>query len=87
MDDEAGASDVFEIANEFAAVEVRRLQTRNGVRLEIRVPRTDRSVTLDAMALEGLTWQTPEALSALLARGGPYGDPDERAPSHDEEQT
>jgi hypothetical protein len=54
------------IANEFADVVVRRVMTRNGMRLEIWSPRRGTRVHLDAVELECLTWQTPEDFSALL---------------------
>jgi hypothetical protein len=47
------------ISNEFAAIAVRRVATRNGERLEIRSLGHDRAVRLDALALEALTWSTP----------------------------
>jgi hypothetical protein len=59
-------SDWMEVGNEFATVRVRRVRTRNGARLEIRSPKRDRSVFLDATLLDGLTWQTGESLSLLL---------------------
>ena len=52
--------------NEIVDVEVRRVHTRNGVRLEIHSPRRGTSVRLDAMVLDALTWQPPEVFSALL---------------------
>lgn len=61
------------IANEFAEVLVRRVRTRNGVRLEIRSPRMDRSIRLDALELESLTWQDPEVFSGFLE--DPFGPP------------
>ena len=54
------------VANEFVDVEVRRVLTRNGMRLEIRSPRRGTSVRLDAMVLDALTRQPPEVLSDLL---------------------
>ena len=54
------------IANEFVDVEVRRVLTRNGVRLEIHSPRRGTSVRLDAMILDAVTWQRPEVFSDLL---------------------
>ena len=54
------------IANEFVDVEVRRVLTRNGVRLEIYSPRRGTRVRLDAMILDALTWQRPEVFSDLL---------------------
>ena len=47
------------VANEFAAVSVRKVHTRNGERLEIRSLGHDQSVLLDAIALEALTWSSP----------------------------
>lgn len=57
------------IANEFADVEVRRVRTRNGTRLEIRSPRRGTSVRLDPVILDCLTWQPPETFSGLLRSG------------------
>jgi hypothetical protein len=54
------------IANEFVDVEVRRVHTRNGVRLEIHSPRRGTTVRLDAMVLDALTWQQPETFSEML---------------------
>lgn len=61
------------IANEFAEVLVRRVRTRNGVRLEISSPRMDTSIRLDALELESLTWQDPEVFSGFLE--DPFGPP------------
>jgi hypothetical protein len=57
------------IANEFAEVLVRRVLTRNGMRLEISSPRTATTVRLDPLELESLTKQTPEFYSDLLEKG------------------
>lgn len=54
------------IVNEFAAVEVRKVKTRNGVRLEIRSPKLGYRVRLDALELEALSWQPVETFSRLL---------------------
>ncbi|HEX6522278.1 MAG TPA: hypothetical protein VF070_20070 [Streptosporangiaceae bacterium] len=68
----AGARDVgaegepIIIANEFVDVEVRRVHTRNGVRLEIHSPRRGTTIRLDAMILDALTWQQPEIFSEML---------------------
>lgn len=59
------------VANEFAEVTVRRVRTRNGVRLEVRSPRLGRSILLDALELEALTWQEPRLFSELLLE--PFG--------------
>jgi hypothetical protein len=47
------------VSNEFAAVTVRKVSTRNGERLEIRSMGHDQAIKLDALALEALTWSTP----------------------------
>jgi len=43
------------ISNEFASVEVRKVATRNGERLQIRSMGKQTTVRLDAIALEALT--------------------------------
>jgi len=54
------------LVNEFAEVEVRKVNTRNGVRLEIAAPRIGAVVRLCPLELEALTRIRPETLSALL---------------------
>lgn len=71
MSDVDFSSDVLVVANEFAEISVRRVLTRNGLRLEIRSPRLGRRVLLDALELEALTWQAPSLFSDLLA--DPFG--------------
>ena len=61
----------FVVANEFAEVCVRRVLTHNGVRLEVSSPRLRRSVRLDPLQLEALTWQDSASFSAMLAE--PFG--------------
>jgi hypothetical protein len=68
-------SDEIEIANEFASVVVRRVETRNGVRLRIQSPRLQRSIDLDPLELESLTWQSHDLFTRLL--GQPFGPEDE----------
>ena len=63
----------FELTNEFATVRVRRVYTRNGVRLEISSPRLGRSIQLDPLSLESLTWQPMETFSEFLRH--PFGPP------------
>ena len=46
------------LANEFAAVTVRVVETGNGVRLRIESPRLGRAIDLDPLELETLTWQS-----------------------------
>ncbi|MGH9057483.1 MAG: dihydrodiol dehydrogenase [Acidimicrobiales bacterium] len=57
---------VLELLNEFAEVQVRKVRTRNGARLEIVSPRTGTSVRLCPVELEALTRASDEALSALV---------------------
>lgn len=59
------------LANEYAQVHVRRVDTHNGVRLEISSPRLGRRIQLCPLELESLTWQTPETFSAFLET--PFG--------------
>lgn len=61
----------IEISNEFAQVIVAKVFTRNGERLEINSPRLGRSIRLDPLELESLTWQTTETFSKFLEE--PYG--------------
>ncbi|MFD0772783.1 hypothetical protein ACFQZ2_02480 [Streptomonospora algeriensis] len=56
------------VANEFVDVVVRRVETRNGVRLEIWSPRHNTCVRFDAVALDCLSYQEPEFITSLLAR-------------------
>ena len=63
-----------ELANEFAAVTVSVVETRNGVCLRIESPRAGRAIELDPLELETLTWQTHELFTRLLA--DPYGPQD-----------
>ncbi|MFI7643932.1 hypothetical protein [Nonomuraea sp. NPDC049400] len=56
------------VANEFADVVVRRVETRNGMRLDIWSPRRGTRVMLDAVALDCLSFQEPELITQLLAR-------------------
>lgn len=63
------------LANEFSQVILRKVTTRNGVRLQILDPRGQRTVLLDPIELEALTWSTPEMFSELLKT--PHGPEDE----------
>jgi len=62
---------MIQITNEFTTVCVRKVDTRNGVRLEIASPRLGYCIQLDALALESLTWQTPDTFSRFLET--PFG--------------
>lgn len=56
------------VANEFADVVVRRVETRNGMRLDIWSPKRGSRVLLDAVALDCLSFQTPDLITELLSR-------------------
>lgn len=62
---------VIELGNEFAEVQVRKVHTRNGVRLLITSPKSGHAITLCPLELEALTWQNQESLSRLI--DNPYG--------------
>ena len=59
------------VSNEFAAVSVRKVSTRNGERLEIRSLGHERVIRLDALALEALTWS--DALQVGRGLETPFG--------------
>jgi hypothetical protein len=65
------------VSNEFTAVEVRKVATRNGELLEIRSRKLGFVVRLDPLELEALTWQEPLTFSRLLET--PYGPEDDTA--------
>ena len=71
MEPIADAGEYLHLANEFAEVLVRKVTTRNGVRLEIVAPKIGRRIFLDPVELESLTWQTPETFSSFLRT--PFG--------------
>jgi hypothetical protein len=78
LEDGAEVVEELSIVNEFAVAWVRKVRTRNGERLEIHSPRFGYTLRLDAVALEALSWQTPEATSKMLTHPlGPEED-DER---------
>jgi len=62
-----GAGEAFGIGNEFTGVQVRKVWTRQGERLELTVPRTGARILLDAMQLEIVAVQDPERFSELFA--------------------
>jgi hypothetical protein len=69
------------IANEFAEVQVRRVDTRNGSRLLISAPKTGRSITLDALEVEALTRQNTRTLAAMVGNSeGPLLPDEEGRP-------
>ena len=71
------------VANEFAEVQVRRVDTRNGSRLLITAPRTGQWISLDALEVEALTRQNTRTLTAMVGNSqGPLlpDEPDETEP-------
>jgi hypothetical protein len=67
----------IELANEYAAVTVRKMSTGNGVRLEIVSLRLGRGIRLDPVELETLTWQSHETFSKFLRTPfGPEPEPE-----------
>lgn len=54
------------VANEFADVQIRRVDTRNGSRLLICSPKSGQWVSLDALEIEALTWQNTRTLEAMV---------------------
>ena len=65
---DGGTDGPIVIANEFADVVIRKVATRNGMRLDIWSPKRGSRVLLDAVALDCLSFQEPELISQLLAR-------------------
>lgn len=79
MSDSSAEESILVIANEFAAVSVRKVLTRNGERLEISSLGHESSILLDAITLEALTWSsTLEVGQGLETPFGP--DPSEPRP-------
>lgn len=79
-----------EISNKNAVALVRKIHTRNGVRLEIYSPETDKRVYLDPLLIESLAWQTPETFSDTLEdppEDSDTGEVEERRVSGEEEYT
>lgn len=66
--DDGGSDGPIVIANEFADVVVRKVATRNGMRLDIWSPRRGTRILLDAVALDCLSFQEPDVITELLAR-------------------
>lgn len=65
---DGGVEGPIVVANEFADVVVRRVETRNGLRLEIASPRRGTRVHLDAVALDALSYSEPELITELLSQ-------------------
>jgi hypothetical protein len=63
------------LSNEFAEVHVRKVRTRNGLRLEICSPKLGFAVRLCPLQLEALTWQSSDVFSGFLSNPlGPVSD-------------
>ncbi|MFV2173747.1 hypothetical protein ACFHW2_11200 [Actinomadura sp. LOL_016] len=74
------AGEAFGIGNEFTGVQVRKVWTRQGERLEILVPKHGHRILLDAMQLEIVARQDPERFTQLFAVAlGSEDAPDEEA--------
>ncbi|GAA2357653.1 hypothetical protein [Dactylosporangium salmoneum] len=58
----------FGIGNEFTGVQIRKVWTRNGERLELHVPARNYRSLLDAMQLEIIAAQDPAAFTRLFQR-------------------
>lgn len=56
------------IANEFVDVVVNKVETRNGMRLDIWSPKRGTRVQFDAVALDCLSFQQPEFITEMLTR-------------------
>jgi hypothetical protein len=70
--------EAIEFGNEFAAVRICLVQTRNGSRLLIESPKSGQWVALCPLEVEALTWQGPETFSAMIGHPfGPLIGPDE----------
>jgi hypothetical protein len=63
--------DAIVLANEFAEVRVRKVETRNGARLLIESPKSGQWVALCPLEVEALTWQGTATYSAMI--GHPFG--------------
>ena len=74
-----------EISNESVIALVRKVRTRNGIRLEIYSPEVDKRVYLDPLLLESLAWQTPETFSDILEDPHELTDLEEEEGEVDEE--
>ncbi|MEU0686950.1 hypothetical protein [Streptomyces uncialis] len=61
----------FTVINEFTAVRISKIRTPNGHRVEIRSLRLGHRVRLDPLALESISWQSPDVFSTFLDQ--PFG--------------
>lgn len=63
---EGAVGEPLTVANEFAEVVVRRVDTRNGSRLLITSLKSGQWITLDALEVEALTRQNTRTLAAMV---------------------
>jgi hypothetical protein len=70
---ELRAGEAVELTDDHAVVRIRKVNTRNGVRLEIAAPHSGRAIRLCPLELETLTWQTHEDLAELRPAPGGAG--------------
>lgn len=61
----------IKVSNEFATVELSKVDTKNGERVRIRSPKLDYEIELDPLELESLTWQHPDVFTMFLET--PFG--------------
>lgn len=62
------SQELCSIANEFTGVWVYKVQTAQGERLKLSLPRSGKSITLDAMQLEALVQMDSLQLQSLVSR-------------------
>jgi hypothetical protein len=67
--------EAIEIANEFAAVYVRKVHTRNGERLEIEAYRRGQLIRLDPLELEALACRDDQGFVGFDGERLPRGEP------------
>ena len=60
------ATEYIELSNEFTLVRIRKVNTRNGARLEITSPKLGFTAYFDPLQLESLTWVDERMFSKLL---------------------
>ena len=64
-------TEYLEIANEYAYVQIRKVSTRNGIRLEVYSPKLGFRTFLSPLELESLTWTPKSVFDKFLQT--PYG--------------
>ena len=67
IEEVSSEGDPLTLGNEFAEVTVRKVRTRNGLRLEICAPKLGYAVRLCPLQLEALTWQSSDVFSGFLS--------------------